>query len=56
MFERLYVAREQPTRRENASGLGLAIVKELTEAMHGKVLAGSNESGGARFSVYLPLA
>ena len=56
VFERLYVAREQPTRRENASGLGLAIVKELTEAMHGRVLAGSNESGGARFSVYLPLA
>ncbi|MEA3184308.1 MAG: two-component system, OmpR family, sensor kinase [Ilumatobacteraceae bacterium] len=56
VFERLYVARDQPTRRENASGLGLAIVKELAEAMHGKVLAGSNESGGARFSVYLPLA
>lgn len=55
VFERLYVAREQPTRRENASGLGLAIVKELAEAMHGRVLAGGNEQGGARFSVYLPL-
>jgi two-component system sensor histidine kinase BaeS len=56
VFERLYVAREQPSRRESSSGLGLAIVKELSEAMHGKVLAGANERGGARFSVYLPLA
>ena len=56
VFERLYVAREQPTRRESPSGLGLAIVKELSEAMHGRVLAGANERGGARFAVYLPLA
>lgn len=56
VFERLYVARDQPTRKENSSGLGLAIVKELTEAMNGRVLAGATESGGARFSVYLPLA
>jgi two-component system sensor histidine kinase BaeS len=56
VFERLYVAREQPTRRESSSGLGLAIVKELSEAMGGRVLAGSTERGGARFSVYLPLA
>jgi signal transduction histidine kinase len=56
VFERLYVARSQPTRRENSSGLGLAIVKELTEAMGGRVLAGATERGGARFSVYLPLA
>ena len=56
VFERLYVARQQPTRSESSSGLGLAIVKELTEAMNGRVLAGSTERGGARFSVYLPLA
>ena len=56
VFERLYVAREQPTRRESSSGLGLAIVKELSEAMNGRVLAGATERGGARFSVYLPLA
>jgi signal transduction histidine kinase len=56
VFERLYVARSQPVRRENSSGLGLAIVKDLTEAMGGRVLAGSTETGGARFSVYLPLA
>jgi two-component system, OmpR family, sensor kinase len=56
VFERLYVAREQPIRGESSSGLGLAIVKELAEAMNGRVLAGSTERGGARFSVYLPLA
>ena len=56
VFERLYVARDQPTRRESSSGLGLAIVKELSEAMNGRVLAGATERGGARFSVYLPLA
>jgi two-component system sensor histidine kinase BaeS len=56
VFERLYVARDQPARKENSSGLGLAIVKELTEAMNGRVLAGATEGGGARFSVYLPLA
>ena len=56
VFERLYVARDQPTRKESSSGLGLAIVKELAEAMNGRVLAGATESGGARFSVYLPLA
>ncbi len=56
VFDRLYVARDQPTRRESSSGLGLAIVKELSEAMQGRVLAGATERGGARFSVYLPLA
>jgi two-component system, OmpR family, sensor kinase len=56
VFERLYVARSQPARHESSSGLGLAIVKELTVAMGGQVLAGANESGGARFSVYLPAA
>jgi signal transduction histidine kinase len=33
VFERLYVAKREPTRQESGSGLGLAIVKELTEAM-----------------------
>ena len=35
VFERLYVARSQPQRRESSSGLGLAIVRELVEAMGG---------------------
>ena len=35
VFERLYVARRQPERREAGSGLGLAIVRELVTAMNG---------------------
>ena len=54
VFERLYVARERPERKENSSGLGLAIVRELVHAMGGEVAAGSAPSGGARLSFRLP--
>ena len=54
VFERLYVAREQPERKESASGLGLAIVRELVHAMGGEVAAGRAPSGGARLSFRLP--
>lgn len=56
VFERLYVARHQPERRESSNGLGLAIVKELVAGMGGEVSAGAAPSGGARLSVRLPLA
>ena len=56
VFERLYVSRRAPMRRENSSGLGLAIVRELIRAMGGSVAAGSSPSGGARFTAVLPLA
>lgn len=55
VFERLYVARERPERKENSSGLGLAIVRELVQAMGGQVEAGSAPSGGARLSFRLPV-
>jgi two-component system, OmpR family, sensor kinase len=55
VFERLYVARHQPERRENASGLGLAIVRELITDMGGEVAASSAPKGGARLSIRLPL-
>lgn len=55
VFERLYVARHAPARKENSSGLGLAIVKELVEAMGGNVVATQSPTGGARFVVRLPL-
>ena len=55
VFERLYVARERPQRKENSSGLGLAIVRELVHAMDGEVEAGSAPNGGARLSFRLPL-
>ncbi|MEQ1874167.1 MAG: HAMP domain-containing sensor histidine kinase [Ilumatobacteraceae bacterium] len=56
VFERLYVARERPERKENSSGLGLAIVRELVHAMGGEVEAGTAPNGGARLSFRLPLA
>ncbi|MEO5899066.1 MAG: HAMP domain-containing sensor histidine kinase [Ilumatobacteraceae bacterium] len=55
VFERLYVARARPQRRESSSGLGLAIVRELVEAMGGTVGAGISPSSGARIWFRLPL-
>jgi signal transduction histidine kinase len=56
VFERLYVARHQPPRRESGSGLGLAIVRELVAAMGGQVWAESpvGPAGGTRLLVRLP--
>ncbi len=61
VFERLYVARHEPRRKETGSGLGLAIVRELVTAMHGDVRAASGDAsgglaGGACLTVELPLA
>jgi len=55
VFDRLYVARSQPMRRENSSGLGLAIVRELVEAMGGEAMAARSPTGGARLAFRLPL-
>lgn len=56
VFERLYVARNLPERRENSSGLGLAIVRELVTGMGGDVAASAAPNGGARLSIRLPLS
>jgi two-component system sensor histidine kinase BaeS len=56
VFERLYVSRHQPQRKEIGSGLGLAIVRELVTAMGGTVQASTAETGGACLSVLLPLS
>jgi len=55
VFERLYVARDRPERRENSSGLGLAIVRDLVVGMGGEVAAGVAPNGGARLTCRLPL-
>lgn len=55
VFERLYVARQQPERKETGSGLGLAIVRELVLAMGGQVGAEPRADGGARLWVDLPV-
>jgi two-component system sensor histidine kinase BaeS len=54
VFERLYVAPHEPSRRESGSGLGLAIVRELVHAMGGEVAAEEAPAGGARLVVRLP--
>ncbi len=56
VFERLYVTRHEPIRRESGSGLGLAIVRELAEAMGGSAVAEAAPGGGARLVVRLPTA
>jgi signal transduction histidine kinase len=56
VFERLYVARRQPVRKESGSGLGLAIVRELVEAMGGQVQAVGRPGGGTRIVVTFPSA
>jgi signal transduction histidine kinase len=55
VFERLYVSRRQPQRKEAGSGLGLAIVRELVTAMGGQVEAVATPGPGACLSVLLPL-
>ncbi|MCU1360999.1 MAG: signal transduction histidine kinase [Ilumatobacteraceae bacterium] len=55
VFERLYVARHQPTRAESSSGLGLAIVQQLITAMGGQVWVTSEPGAGTTFGVRLPL-
>jgi two-component system sensor histidine kinase BaeS len=54
VFERLYVAKWEPVRKESGSGLGLAIVRELIEAMGGHVTAAANAGGGTRMVVVFP--
>jgi signal transduction histidine kinase len=56
VFERLYVSRHQPQRKEIGSGLGLAIVRELVTAMGGTVQASGSSIGGACLAVLLPLS
>ncbi len=56
VFERLYVARRQPSRHESSSGLGLAIVKQLVHAMGGEVAVTSQAGAGTTFTVRMPLA
>jgi len=55
VFDRLYVARQQPERNESSSGLGLAIVHELVAGMGGTAEAGAAPGGGARLAFRLPL-
>ncbi|MPY92355.1 MAG: HAMP domain-containing protein [Acidimicrobiia bacterium] len=55
VFDRLYVGRSRPARKEAGSGLGLAIVRELVSLHGGAVLAERAPTGGTRLVVRLPV-
>jgi two-component system sensor histidine kinase BaeS len=54
LFERLYVSKRVPVRREVGSGLGLAIVRELVEVMGGQVAVTAAAPRGTCFAIRLP--
>jgi len=55
VFDRFWRRDPSRTRATGGAGLGLAIVAALVEAHHGTVSASENETGGARFTISLPL-
>jgi signal transduction histidine kinase len=55
IFERFSQGEGSNTRRFGGTGLGLAIVKEFVELQHGSVWVSEAPTGGALFTVELPL-
>jgi len=56
VFERFYRVDKSRARDPGGTGLGLAIVKHLIELHGGTVKAENRPSGGARFTMTLPVA
>lgn len=56
IFERFFSYRPGQSDAASHTGLGLAIVKAIVEGYGGRIEAGNEPSGGARFAVRLPLA
>jgi two-component system phosphate regulon sensor histidine kinase PhoR len=54
VFERFYRV-DKSRARPGGTGLGLAIVKNLVNVMQGDVIAANGETGGAIFTVKLPV-
>lgn len=55
VFDRFWRRDPSRTRATGGAGLGLAIVAALVEAHRGSITASASESGGARFTVTLPV-
>jgi len=55
IFERFYRVEKSRTRDPGGTGLGLSIVKHLVELQGGTVRAENRPSGGARFTIALPV-
>ena len=56
IFERFFRVDKARSRDEGGAGLGLSIVKSICTAHGAEVGVESNESGGSRFRVMLPVA
>lgn len=55
VFDRFYRVDKARTRAAGGAGLGLAICREIVRAHRGEIAAGNRPSGGAVFTVRLPL-
>jgi CheY-like chemotaxis protein len=55
LFERFSQADSSPTRAAGGLGVGLSLVRELVERHGGEIRASNADSGGAIFTVELPL-
>jgi signal transduction histidine kinase len=55
IFERFYRADKSRSRAEGGSGLGLAIARNLARAHGGDLTATNHASGGALFTLTLPI-
>ncbi|MBX2928583.1 MAG: response regulator [Saprospiraceae bacterium] len=56
IFDRFYQSDGPARNRPNSSGIGLALTKELVRLAGGSIEVTSEESLGATFSIYLPIA
>jgi signal transduction histidine kinase len=56
VFERHFTTNRNQHRGDAGTGLGLALVSQLAAAFGGAASVGQSPSGGARFTVSLPLA
>jgi signal transduction histidine kinase len=54
IFDRFY--QSDTARTGEGTGLGLAIAQSITEGQNGSISAGNSSSGGAVFTVTLPVA
>jgi signal transduction histidine kinase len=55
VFERFSQADSSPTRAAGGLGVGLSLVRELVERHGGEIRAANAESGGALFTIQLPV-